>query len=183
MTALIFILDLLATLLVSVFLLRFLLQQFRADFFNPVSQAIVSITNPLVMPLRRVIPGLKGMDLASLVAALIVQILVLVALFFIKTGGSIPSVGYLLVESLLSLLSLTLTIFLYAIFIRVLLSWVNPDPRNPIVSMLYSLTEPILAPARRLIPPIAGLDLSPLIVLVLIQALKILIFNDLRGLF
>ena len=182
MTALMFILGLLGTLLVGIFIMRFLLQLVRADFYNPVSQAIVSLTNPLVMPLRRIIPGLKGLDLASLVAAAIVQILVLVLLYLIQTGR-LPGVKYTLVESFFSLLNLVFRIYIMTIFLRVILSWVNPDPRNPIVSMLYSLTEPILAPARRVIPSIGGLDLSPLVVLLLLQALQILINSDIRGLF
>ena len=183
MKALIFILSLLGQLLVGIFVVRFLLQLVRADFYNPVSQAIVSLTNPLVMPLRRIIPGLKGLDLASVVAALLVQILVLIILYFIQTGGALPGVQYTLVESLFSLLNLVFGLYIMTIFLRVILSWVNPDPRNPIVSMLYSLTEPILAPARRIIPSIGGLDLSPLVVLVLLQALQILINSDIRGFF
>ncbi len=183
MKALIFILSLVGQLLVGLFVVRFLLQLVRADFYNPVSQAIVSLTNPLVMPLRKIIPGLKGMDLASLVAAFLVQILVLVILFFIQTGGGIPGIQYTLIESFFGLLNLVFGLFIMTIFLRVILSWINPDPRNPVVSMLYSLTEPILAPARRIIPPIGGLDLSPLIVLVLLQALQILINSDIRGFF
>lgn len=183
MTALLFILNLLGTLLVGVFLLRFLLQFFRADFYNPVSQAIISITNPLVMPLRKVIPGLGGLDLASIVAAIVVQVAVLLVLTLIQSGGGLPGISYVAVETFFSLLNLTFGIFIMTIFLRVILSWVNPDPRNPVVSMLYSLTEPILAPARRVIPAIGGLDLSPLVVLVLLQALQILINSDIRRLF
>ncbi len=183
MTALIFILSLVGKLLVGVFVMRFLLQIVRADFYNPVSQAIVSVTNPLVMPLRKVIPGLKGLDLASLVAAAIVQIVVLLILYMIQTGGGIPDLVYTLVESFFSLLNLVFSIYVMTIFLRIILSWINPDPRNPVVSMLYSLTEPVLAPARRIIPTLGGLDLSPLVVLVLLQALQILINNDLRSLF
>ncbi|MFK8028870.1 MAG: YggT family protein [Gammaproteobacteria bacterium] len=182
MTALLFILNLVGTLLVGIFIMRFLLQLVRADFYNPVSQAIVNLTNPLVMPLRKVIPGLKGLDLASLVAAAIVQVIVLLALYFIQTGR-LPGVQYTLVESFFSLLNLVFRIYIMTIFLRVILSWVNPDPRNPIVSMLYSLTEPVLAPARRMIPSIGGLDLSPLVVLLLLQALQILINSDIRGMF
>lgn len=183
MKAMIFILSLAGQLLVGVFVVRFLLQLVRADFYNPVSQAIVSLTNPLVMPLRRIIPGLKGMDLASVVAAMLVQILVFVILYFIQTGGALPGIRLTLVESFFGLLNLVFGLYIMTIFLRVILSWVNPDPRNPIVSMLYSLTEPILAPARRMIPAIGGLDLSPLVVLVLLQALQILINSDIRGFF
>lgn len=183
MTALMFILGLLGKLLVGIFILRFLLQVVRADFYNPVSQAIVSLTNPLVMPLRRLVPGLKGLDLASIVAAILVQVVVLLILFFIQTGGSVPTLRYTLVESFFSLVNLVFGLYIMVIFLRVILSWVNPDPRNPVVSMLYSLSEPVLAPARRIIPPLGGLDLSPLIVLVLLQALQILINADIRGFF
>ena len=183
MKALIFILSLVGQLLVGIFILRFLLQLVRADFYNPVSQAIVNLTNPLVMPLRKIVPGLKGMDLASVVAAMLMQVLVLLVLYLIQTGGALPTVQYTLVESFFSLLNLVFGLYIVTIFLRVILSWVNPDPRNPVVSMLYSLTEPILAPARRLIPSLGGLDLSPLVVLVLLQALQILINSDIRGFF
>ncbi|MEM7082435.1 MAG: YggT family protein [Pseudomonadota bacterium] len=182
MNALIFILNFAGQLLVGLFIVRFLLQLHRADFHNPVSQAVVSLTNPLVMPLRKFIPGFKGMDMASLFAALIMQVLVIIVLVVVQVG-SVPGVRYLIVQSVFGLISLVLGLYTITIFLRVILSWVNPDPRNPIVSILYSLTEPILAPARRFIPPLGGLDLSPLIVLVLIQALSILITSDIRTLF
>ncbi len=183
MTALIFILNLVGKLLVGVFIMRFLLQLVRADFYNPISQSIVSVTNPLVMPLRKIIPGLKGLDLASLVAAALMQVVVLLVLYMIQSGGGILTATTLLVESFFSLINLIFSIYIVTIFLRVLLSWINPDPRNPVVSMLFSLTEPILAPARRIIPTLGVLDLSPIVVLVLLQALQILINNDLRPMF
>ncbi len=183
MSAIFYLFELATSIIVGIFLLRFFMQLTRTSFRNQFAAAVVQVTNPLVMPLRKVIPGLKGLDLASLVAAAIVQIVVLLILYMIQTGGGIPGVTHTLVESFFSLLNLVFSIYVMTIFLRVILSWVNPDPRNPVVSMLYSLTEPVLAPARRIIPALGGLDLSPLVVLVLLQALQILINNDLRPLF
>ena len=179
MNALYFLLSTLGSLFVGLFLLRFLLQQTRADFYNPVSQAVVKITNPLVMPLRKIIPGFGGMDLASLVAAFIVQILTAFIIVLIVSGGQIPGVGALLIRALTQFVNLTLQLYFMMIFLRVILSWVNPDPRNPIVSLLYSLTEPILAPARRLIPPIGGLDISAMLVIFVLIALQTFVNQDL----
>ena len=180
--ALQFLLELAATVVVAMFMLRFLLQIVRADFFNPATQAIVRFTNPLVMPLRKIIPGWAGLDLASLVATLLVQIAAVALLAFYASalrGAPVPGPGALALRALFELILLVFRIYTVSIFLRVLMSWLNPDPRNPAMSLLYSLTEPLLRPARRLIPPIAGLDLSPLIVLVGLQALQILITQDL----
>lgn len=179
MSTLFFIYTTLIGVLVGLFVLRFLLQLTRADFYNPVSQAIVKITNPLVLPLRRVIPGLKGLDLASLVAAFVVQCaaFALIESWFFR--GGLPSVLGTAIGSFISLLNIVLRLYFMLVFLRVIMSWLNPDPRNPMVSVLYSLTEPLMAPARRLLPPIGGLDLSPIIVLFAISALQIFFNSDL----
>lgn len=180
MNALTYLINTLFQVFVALFLLRFFLQLTRADFYNPISQAIVSITNPLVMPLRRIVPGLGGLDVASLIAALLVQMAALAALTLLR-GGS-PD-WLMLVPSALITLGLTvLQGLIFLIFIGVILSWFHPDPRNPIVSLLYSLTEPVLRPARRIIPPIGGLDLSPMIVLIILYVLLIFLTSDLPGL-
>lgn len=174
-----FILSTLSSVLVGLFVLRFLLQQSRADFYNPISQAIVKITNPLVMPLRKLIPGLGGMDLASIVAALLVQLATTVLIVVLLTGGSLPPPMAALVTALSQFINLILRLYFMMILLRVILSWVNPDPRNPMMSLLYSLTEPVMAPARRLIPPMGGLDLSPILVLFVISALQVFVNSDL----
>ena len=175
MDALIFIVrSVLQVLLVTVFLLRFLLPLVKADSRNPLSQAVLKITNPLVLPLRRVIPAAGRIDMASLVALLLVQ-LATTAVVFLLMGFGLSRPGTLLQSALLSLALTVLQFYKFAIFIYVILSWVAPGTYSPSASLLANLCEPLLRPVRRLIPPLAGLDLSAIFVLIGLQALEILI--------
>lgn len=160
-------------------MLRFLLQWVRADFYNPVSQALVRVTAPPLRPLRRYIPGYRGIDLASLVLMLVLKLIEWGLVLVLK--GLTPTLSGLLFLSLADLLGLAANVFLVAIIVQVVISWVNPGAYNPVTSLLYSLTEPLLAPARRLIPPISGLDLSPLVVLIGLQLAKMLVVAPLEG--
>lgn len=158
----------------AVVLLRFLLQWFRADFYNPVSQFVVKATTPVLRPLRQLIPGYGGMDLAALLLAWLVKSLELaiVALVLAPQVSPLGAFAWALPE----LARLLINIFIFAVLIRVVLSWLNPDPYHPVAGLLESLTEPIMQPARRVLPPIGGLDLSPVLVtigLVLLQMLLI----------
>lgn len=158
-------------------LLRFLLQLVRADFYNPLVQVLVKITNPPLIPLRRVIPGFGGIDVAGIVLLLGLQLLELVLVGLILDASfSLPG---LLIMSIAELLVLVLNVFLVAIIIQVILSWVNPGTYSPFTALLDHLTEPVLEPARRILPPIGGLDLSPILVLVGIQLLKMLLYAPL----
>ena len=166
------------TLYILMVLLRFMLQLARADFYNPICQFLVKATNPPLRPLRRVIPGLWGMDLASVVLLILLQML---ALWLIHlAGGQAVAMAGLFLLSLSELLALTLNVLLVTILVQVIMSWLNPGAYNPLLSILYSLNEPLLRPARRMIPGFSGVDLSPLVVLVLIQLTKILIVAPLR---
>jgi YggT family protein len=159
-------------------LLRFLLQLARADFYNPICQFLVKATNPPLKPLRRIIPGLWKIDLASIVLLLALQ-MAAVWLIHLTAGRSISIEGLFLL-ALVDLLGLTLNVFLVSILIQVILSWVGPGSHhNPVFSILYSLNEPVLGPARRMLPAMAGIDFSPLLVLVVIQLLKILVIGPL----
>ena len=153
-------------------LLRLLLQMARADFYNPVCQFIVKATNPALRPLRRVIPGWHGIDMASVVLLLGVQFLALLLIHLAL--GRAPNPGALALETVAELLSLTLNLYLITILAQVILSWVGPG-NHPVARLLYRINEPVMRPARRLLPPISGLDLSPILVLVAIQLLKILV--------
>jgi len=154
-------------------LLRFLLQLVRGDFYSPVAQFLVVITNPLLLPLRRVIPGLWGIDLASVVLLLALETVEQYLISWLHGYGSTALVLAVLVISQIA--ELTLYIFLFTILVRVILSWIAPYPRNPVMHLLVSLTEPLLRPARRMIPPVAGLDLSPVAVLILLQLAVMLV--------
>ncbi len=175
MDALIYIVrSVLQVLLVNVFLLRFLLPLVRADARNPLSQAVLKITNPLVLTLRRVIPPAGRIDTASLVALVLVQLLT-TAIVFLLMGFGFSQPAALIRSALLSLAITVLQFYWFAILIFVILSWVAPGTRSPSASLLGSLCEPLLRPVRRLIPPLAGLDLSAVFVLIALQALQILI--------
>ncbi|HEX9811099.1 MAG TPA: YggT family protein [Burkholderiales bacterium] len=160
-------------------LLRLLFQLVRASFYNPVSQFIVTLTQPPMQFLRRFIPGLFGVDMAAVVLLLALQILEIYVIAWFQ--GASPAAGGVVVIAVAQLIEFTVYVFIVAIFIRIILSWVNPyGTRHPVGDLLHSLTEPLLAPARRLIPPIGGLDLSPIAVFVLLQLTLILIVRPLR---
>jgi YggT family protein len=155
-------------------MLRLLFQLVRASFYNPVSQFIVTLTQPPLQFLRRFIPGLFGVDLAAVVLLLALQMLEIYFITWLQ--GVSPRVIAVIVLAVAQLIEFAVYVYIFAILIRVVLSWVNPyGTRHPVADLLYSLTEPLLAPARRLIPPIGGLDLSPIAVFVLLQLTLILI--------
>ena len=174
MDALIFIVDSVLTLAVFAFLLRFLLAIMRADFRNPLSQAILSLTNWLVLPLRRILPPMGRVDTASLVALMVVQFTMTLVIFRLLTGALMPLVP-LIVAGLTSLAISTIRLFQVLIFIYALLSFIAPGTYSPVVGLLSSLCEPLLRPLRRVLPVLGGLDFSPLVALIGLQALLILI--------
>jgi YggT family protein len=158
-------------------LLRFLLALVHADFYNPVSQFLVKVTNPALIPMRRIIPSAGKLDTSALVLMLALQMATLALVALLR--DSQISIWALLVLSLAELVGLLLNVILFAILIQVVMSWVNPGAYNPAVSLLYSLTEPVLRPCRRLIPPFSGIDLSPLVALIVIQLGKMLLLPPL----
>lgn len=174
MDAIIFIVQTLLSLTVFVFLLRLLLQWSRADFRNQVAQAVVRITNPLILPLRRILPPIGKVDTASVVAVILLAVVEEVILFSLA-GLPINYFGYWPRAVLFRILDITLTTYLYGIFIYTLLSMVAPGGYSPMQSVLASLCEPVLRPFRRIIPPIGGIDFSPLWAgIILIALLKLL---------
>ena len=181
MSPFIYLIDAIFSFYITIIILRFLMQLFRADFYNPLSQFIVKITNPVLKPLRRIVPGLGGIDISSLLFAFVV------AMIKISVVYSIPSFAGLVLITIRELLISTLYLFIGMILIRVVISWVSPGLQNPIMSVIYQLSEPIMAPVRRIIPPIGGLDLSTLILLLglqfTIQGVDIWIFSPLLRMF
>lgn len=155
-------------------LTRFLLQLVRADFYNPVSQFVVKATNPPLKPLRKIIPGYGGVDVAALVLVIALVIGKILAIQFISAGVVSVAPLYFLLFALKEIARLMLGYIFWSILARVILSWVAPDPYNPIVRIVTQITEPVMAPARKLLPPMGGFDLSPIIVLLLIQFLQVL---------
>jgi YggT family protein len=155
-------------------LLRFLLQLLRASFFNPLSQFVVRITEPALRPVRRVVPSTRRLDFASVLAAWTIQVLELVLVLWIQGSG-----GAFLLPALLAIpqvLTLTVNIFLFALVLAAILSWI-PVPPSPMTALLHSFTDPLLAPVRRRLPPFSGVDLSPLVVITLLIAVRMLLIG------
>lgn len=172
-TPLIFLVNTLFSLYILAVMLRLLLQWVRADFHNPLAKFLITITQPLLRPLRRFIPPIGNLDTASLFLLLV---LTMVKLAIISSlAVKVPAISILAWASIGDLISLTFDIFKIAILIQVILSWVAPTSYNPATILLYHLTEPLLRPARNLVPPIGGLDLSPLVVLIGLQMASMLI--------
>lgn len=154
---------------IIIILLRFLLQMVRADFYNPLSQFIVKASNPILKPLRRITPGFYGLDIASLLLAYLLQVVENLLLFTIQGIQINPLV--LLWHSLGSLLTLILYIYFFAILVQVIISWVSPGTYNPATALIHHITEPVMRPARKILPPFSGFDLSPILVFIVINLL------------
>lgn len=156
-----------------VLMLRLLLQAVRADFYNPISQMVWQLTQPVVKPLQAVLPKWRQLDTAAaalLLAIALVYIYAIGALLGYRVDG-LSAIGY----AVLKLIVMALNLYTFTLFVQAILSWVGPGVSNPAGSILWSLNEPLLRPVRRVIPPISGLDLSPLIVLLLLQTLSQLV--------
>ena len=178
MTATVFLIQTVFGFYILAVMLRFLLQCVRADFYNPLVQFLVRITNPLLLPLRRFVPGYRGLDLASVVLAFALQLLE--ALLVTALFGRSLDIGGVLLVTVMELLKLLINIYLWGVIIQAVLSWINPDPRHPAARVLAQLTSPLLRPARRLLPPVSGVDLSPVLVVVALIFVSLLL-QDLLG--
>ena len=176
----IFMVKVLFGLYATLVVLRFLLQLTRADFYNPLSQFIVKATKPLLNPLRRVIPGVSGIDVASLVLAWFVLTLEQLAILGLAGAGfQLAGAALLAIPELISLL---INVFLFAILIQVIISWINPGGYNPAIGLIHGLTEPLLAPVRRRMPNMGGLDLSPMVVMLGLVVLEMLLIPPIKDL-
>ena len=180
--ALIFIIETFAQIYLLLLLLRLWLPILRADFHNPIAQGILRFTSPLVVPLRRLIPAIGRLDTATVIIALLVQCAILVIILAILgqasyalSDGLVP----VLLTAVVKLVMLSNNMFFFAIFVKIILSWVAPHNVNPITSLLTTLSEPVLRPFRRFVPPIGGLDISPIFAIVILQAINI-VLRDLR---
>ena len=177
---LIFLIDTIFSLYLFALVLRFLFQWSGADYQNPLSQFLIRITHPPLRILRRFVPSFGRIDTAALALMLALQMLSDTLIFLIQS--TLPSMGFIAIWSLAQLLDLVLNIFFYAILIRALLSWIGPTQYNPAVSLLYSLTEPLLQASRRLLPATGGMDFSPIIPIIGIQLIKMLLLPPLQQL-
>jgi YggT family protein len=173
MAALLFILDALVSLVVIAFLLRLVMPLVRADFRDPIGQAVLTLTNPVVLPLRRLFKPAGRVDVASVVALLLVQFTG-TALLQAVAGGGI-ALERVLFTGLRSLAQTVLQFYFVAVLLNALMSWVAPGGHGPALRLLDKLCDPLLNPLRRIVPPLGGLDLTPLFVLIGLQALQILL--------
>jgi YggT family protein len=153
------------------FVARFLLQACRVDFYNPISQGIVKATDLVLKPIRLVLPGYRNIDFAALLAALAANVLMITAAGAIA-GQYIGSVLQVLAAGVLAVIGLCLFIIKWSILIVIIASFLAQGSHHPALAMLQQLTEPVLAPARRLLPPMGGLDFSPILVFLLIGVIE-----------
>ncbi|MCX4219328.1 MULTISPECIES: YggT family protein [Pseudomonas] len=179
-TAAVYVLQTLGSLYLLIVLLRFVLQLVRANFYNPLCQFVVKATQPLLKPLRRIIPSLFGLDMSSLVLAILVQ-LVLMALTLLLTYGTTGNPLQLLIWSLIGVTALFLKIFFWAMIISIILSWVAPGSHNPGAELVNQICEPALAPFRRIVPNLGGLDLSPIFAFLVLKLIDMLVINNLAA--
>jgi len=165
-------------------MLRFIFQMLRADFYNPVSQFVIRVTTPPLKPLRKVIPGIAGQDIAALVLCLLI---ILIKFFIIRAMGAgvidignvlaplaTASVGAMVIIALADMLATFINIFLFAVIIQVIISWINPGAYNPAIGLINSISRPVMRPIQRFIPPLGGLDLSPLFATLGLMVIKML---------
>jgi len=155
-------------------LLRFLLQISRADFYNPITQMIVRFTDPGVQIFRRFIPGFRGIDFSTLVFAIVVQCAAVASLIALA-GIPLPGPGLIITWSLAGLLNFVLNIYFWSILISIVSSFIAPFSTHPALVLVRQLTEPVMAPFRRLLPSMGGLDLSPIFVFLTIQVIRIMV--------
>lgn len=156
-------------------LLRFLLQVAKADFYNPMSQAIVRITDPVVRPFRHFIPGYKGIDFSTLILALIIEAIAICTLLLVY-GFNLLSIGQLITYSFVGVLLFIINIYYYAIIGSIIMSFVmmfsgNTNP-HPLLQLVWQLTEPVMGPVRKIIPPMGGMDFSPIFIFIAIQVIQ-----------
>ena len=159
----------------SAVLLRFLLQVAKADFYNPVSQAVIRITDPMIRVLRTVIPGYKGIDFSSLVLAFVVEA-VAICVLIILYGGTIPGAGFIITWAFVGVVLFIVNIYYYAILASIIMSFVmmfsgSTNP-HPLLLLVWQLTEPVMAPVRKVIPSMGGLDFSPIFIFIAIQIIQ-----------
>ena len=159
---------------------RFLLQLAKADFYNPISQAVFRATDPVVRIFRSFIPGYKGIDVSSLILAFIVQFIA-ISVTILLYGGAIPSVGFIITWSFIGVLNFIILFYYYALIASIVMSFVmmfsgNMNP-HPILLLVWQITEPIMAPFRRVIPPMGGLDFSPIFIFLIIGLIRNFIYQ------
>lgn len=155
-------------------LLRFLLQICKANFYNPISQFVVKATAVPMTPLQKIFPAFNNINSACIVLAIIVQLAAILGSALVYNGTLVP-IATLLTWALLGIATLLLNIYFYGLLIAIVLSWIAPQNHHPAIALLWQLIEPVMAPFRKLIPSLGGIDLSPILVFMLLNVLRIFI--------
>lgn len=169
-------------LLIFLVLARFILQLVRADFYNPVSQMFLKVTDPMLRRLRRVVPGLFGIDMAAIVLLLILQALELMITHLLR-GMGLHGPLLFTIETIGNLIAHAAQLYIICIFIIIILSWVNPAAgHHPVVRVAGQIVAPVMRPARRILPPVGGFDFSPILALILVFAVLFLVAAPLMDL-
>jgi len=171
--AVIFLVTVLFNLYLGAVLLRIILQQVRADFFNPISQLVWKVTQPPIAPMQKLIPRYKRFDTAAAVFLFLLSLIYVHLVVWMR--GLHIGMAESLIYAALKIIALLLSVYTLSLFAQAILSWVGPGINNPAANVLYSLNEPLLRPVRNVVPPIANLDLSPLVVILGLQFLNILL--------
>ncbi len=175
----VFLINLVFGLYLAAVMLRFLLQTIRADFYNPICQFLITVTNPALKPLRRWIPGYRGIDWPSILLMILLQLLE-VCLVALLISGHIPSPISMPVIIASKLLGLLIWVYIIIIIIQAVISWIQPGSYSPFTVLLYQLSDPLVRPVRRYIPVIGGIDWSPFIVLISLNLALILLVAPLQ---
>ncbi len=173
-----FLIHVLFTSYIYALIIRMLLGFTRADFHNPFSQFILTITNPVLTPLRKIIPSISGIDTSAIALIFALKFIELAARGFLF--GKQLALSTLIAPAIIGVLNQLVNIFIFAIIILVVISWVAPQMHgqsNPLTPILRSITEPLIRPARKLIPPIGVFDLSTVVVLLGLYCIKILLYS------
>jgi YggT family protein len=178
---LLFLVGAIADFFAFMFLLRFLMQAFRVSFANPIGQTVVALTSWAVLPLRRLLPGLAGFDLASLVPAWLTQVALFAFTLLLTRAGLLGEAAMLfaaLAIGAIDVVRITIYVLIVALIGAAIISWVNPY--TPMAQPIMQLSRPVLRPIQRFVPPLANIDLSPLIAILLLQVV-LMVLDGLKG--
>lgn len=171
--ALIYLVSTIIDLYIAAIMLRLLLQWVRADFYNPLCQFLVKVTNPVLVPARRIVPSIGKLDTASVVVMLLLELIQLVIISQLSQAGF--ELQFMLLFAIRKLVVALLMTYFVLVIARVIISWIGSQSRHPLIPLIYQLTEPVLKPFSKLIPPLGGVDLSPLLALIALRFLLLLL--------
>jgi len=173
-------LTMLGSIIIFFFVVRFLLQAAGADFYNPISQGIVTITDPVAKPIRAVLPAIGRWDLASLLSAFLLQAIITFSIYSLSSEF-FPGAAAIAVITVFEVLEQLLTVYWLFLIVHIIASWVAPGSDHPALNLLNQILEPVLAPARSLIPPVGGFDFSILLVIIVVQILRSSVLPQVAG--